>query len=178
MKGHLLLAVSLGLLLHAAPGNAAFVSAELRVNGLSCPFCAFGIEKKLLDVAGVQGVEVFLDDGRIALRFEPDNDATVSDLENAIKKAGFALVALRLTVRGHLLGGAEGGALLVASARMRFRLVERRGERTEPISTTTLNRLRESTGQGGGSVVFTGAVGDRDEEEPTLVVESVDDPKR
>ncbi len=58
MKGYLLLAVSLGLLLHAAPANAAFVSAELRVNGLGCPFCAFGIEKKLLDVDGVTGVEV------------------------------------------------------------------------------------------------------------------------
>ncbi len=84
MKGQLLLAVSVGLLLHAAPADAVFVAAELRVNGLSCPFCAFGIEKKLLDVDGVQGVEVFLDAGRIALRFEPDNDATVSDLERAV----------------------------------------------------------------------------------------------
>ncbi len=89
MKGHLLLMVSLGLLLHAAPANAEFVSAELRVNGLSCPFCAFGIEKKLLDVDGVTDVEVFLDDGRLALTFEPENAATVSDLEKAVEKASF-----------------------------------------------------------------------------------------
>ena len=178
LKANRLLAVSLGLLLHAAAANAALVSADLRVNGLSCPFCAFGIEKKLLDVDGVQGVEVFLDDGRIALSFEPDSAATVSDLEEAVEKAGFELAGLKLTVRGRLLDGEQGRALLVASSQMRFRLVERRGERTEPISTTTLNRLRESTGQGGSSVVFTGAVGDRDEEEPTLVVESLEDPKR
>ncbi len=176
MKGHLLLTVSLVLLLHAVPANAEFVSAELRVNGLSCPFCAFGIEKKLLDVDGVQGVEVFLDDGRIALTFEPENAATVSDLEKAVEKAGFELSALQLAVRGHLLGSEEGGALLVANARMRFRLVERRGERTEPISTTTLKRLRESTRQGGSSVVVTGAVGDRNDEEPTLVVEPLESP--
>ena len=178
MKGRLLLAVSLGLLLHAAPGNAAFVSAELRVNGLSCPFCAFGIEKKLLDVDGVQGVEVFLDDGRIALSFEPDSAATVSDLEEAVEKAGFELAGLKLTVRGRLLDGEQGRALLVASSQMRFRLVERRGERTEPISTTTLKRLRESTGQGGRSVMVTGGVGDRDEEEPMLIVDSVEAPQR
>ena len=178
MKGHLLLAVSLGLLLHAAPVNAAFVSAELRVNGLSCPFCAFGIEKKLLDVDGVQRVEVFLDDGRLALTFEPENAATVSDLEKAVEKAGFELAALQLTVRGHLLGDEEGGLRLVAGARMRFRLVERRGETTQPISATTLRRLRESTGQGGSSTLVSGAVGDRDEEEPTLVVESVEAPQR
>ena len=178
MKVHLLLAVSLGLLLHAAPANAAFVSAELRVNGLSCPFCAFGIEKKLLDVDGVQSVEVFLDDGRIALTFEPENVATVSDLEKAVEKAGFEIVALQLTVHGHLLGGEEGGPRLVASARMRFRLVERRGGRTEPISTIALERLRESTGQGASSTLVTGDVGDRDEEEPTLVVESVEASQR
>ncbi len=174
MRGQLLLAVSIGLLLHAAPADAAFVAAELRVNGLSCPFCAFGIEKKLLDVDGVQGVEVFLDDGRIALRFEPDNDATVSDLERAVEKAGFEIAALRLTVRGHLLRGEQGGAILAASTRMKFRLVETRGESTEPISSTTLKRLRESTGQEDRSVVVTGAVGDRDEQEPTLVVEPLE----
>ncbi len=178
MKGQLMLAVSLGLLLHAAAASAALVSAELRVNGLSCPFCVFGIEKKLLDVDGVRGVEVFLDDGRLALTFEPENAATVSDLEKAVEKAGFEIVALQLTVRGHLLGGEEGGPRLVASARMRFRLVERLGGRMEPISTTALERLRESTGQGASSTLVTGAVGDRDEEEPTLIVESAETPQR
>ncbi|MCZ6807027.1 MAG: heavy-metal-associated domain-containing protein [Deltaproteobacteria bacterium] len=178
MKGYLLLAVSLGLLLHAAPTNAAFVSAELRVNGLSCPFCAFGIEKKLLDVDGVTDVGVFLDDGRLTLTFELENAATVSDLEKAVEKAGFKLAALQLTVRGHLVTDEEGGPRLVASARMRFRLVERRGETTEPISTNTLMRLRESTGQGAGSMLVSGDVGDRDEEEPTLIVKSAETPRR
>ena len=176
MKGYLLLAVSLGLLLHAAPVNAAFVFAELRVNGLSCPFCAFGIEKKLLDVDGVNDVEVFLDDGRLALRFEPENAATVADLEKAVEKAGFELAALQLTVRGDLLGDEEEGPRLVASSRMRFRLVERRGEKTEPISAATLKRLRESTGKGAGSTLVSGAVEDRNGDEPTLIVEFAETP--
>ena len=62
----------------------------------------------------------------------------------------------------------------MASTRMKFRLVETRGENTEPISSTTLKRLRESTGQEDRSVVVTGAVGDRDEQEPTLVVEPLE----
>ena len=197
---NLVFAVSLGLLLHAAPASAAFVSAELRVNGLSCPFCAFGIEKKLLDVDGVRGIEIFLDDGRIALVFEPENQATVADLEKAVEKAGFEIAALRLTLRGQLLEAEEAGALLVSSARLRFRLVERRGESTRPISTTTLRRLRDSTAQADdsmlvtgsgsvlvtgsgsvlitGSVLVTGSVLDRDEAEPTLVVEFVEAPER
>ena len=66
----------------------------------------------------------------------------------------------------------------MASTRMKFRLVERRGERTEPISTATLERLRESTGQEDRSIVVTGAVGNRDEQEPTLVVESAEAPQQ
>lgn len=178
MKRHLLLVVSLWLPLSATPANAEIVAAELRVNGLSCPFCAFGIEKKLLDVDGVQRVDVFLDDGRIALTFAPENAATVSDLEQAVEKAGFELAALQLTARGHLLGSEEEGAVLVAGARMRFRLVERRGERTEPISSATRTRLRESAGPGDRSMLITGAVGERHDEEPMLVVESVRAPQR
>jgi len=176
MKGYLLLAASLGFLLHPAAANAAFVSAELRVNGLSCPFCAFGIEKKLLDVDGVTDVEVFLDDGRLTLQFEPENTATVSDLEKAVEKAGFELAALQLTVRGHLSADEEGGPRLVASSGMRFRLVERHGEKTEPISANTLERLRKSTGQGAGSTLVNGAVEGRDETELTLVIESAEAP--
>jgi mercuric ion binding protein len=178
LKGQLLLAFSLGLLLQAAPASAALVAAELRVDGLSCPFCVFGIEKKLLDVDGVQSVEVFLDTGRIALTFEPDNEAMVSDLEKAIEKAGFQLVGLQLTVRGRLLGGEQGGAMLVASNRAKFRLLERRGETTEPISTHTLKRLREASRQADHTIVVSGAVGDWDEEAPTLVVEPVEAPQQ
>ena len=173
MKKHLLLALSLGLALQAGPVNAAFVSAELRVNGLSCPFCAFGIEKKLLAVDGVQAVEVYLDEGRLALTFEGDNQATVSDLEKAVEKAGFELSGLELTVRGRLIDGAKDGPLLIANTRMSFRLAERRGEKTQPISARRLQRLRDSAGQG-ATILVTGVVGDWDEAQPTLALDSVE----
>ena len=56
---------------------------------------------------------------------------------------------------------------------MSFRLVEERGEKTAPLFTPWLERFGESTGQGDSFVVVAGAVRDWDEEEPTLVVESV-----
>lgn len=59
MREALPLAVCLGCLLYAAP----------TVNGTSYPFCAFGIKKKPLDVDAVDGVEVRLDNGRIAVTF-------------------------------------------------------------------------------------------------------------
>ena len=161
--------VALGCLLLAAPTGATVLTAELRVNGLSCPFCAFGIEKKLLEVDGVQDVEVFLDEGRLTLTFEADNEATVADLAKAVEKAGFELAGLSLTVRGRVVDGAEGGPVLVANPRMRFHLAERHGKATQSISTSAVERLRGSAGSS-NPVVVTGEVQGLDETEATLVV--------
>jgi mercuric ion binding protein len=174
MKETLLLAVSLGCLLYAAPMEASVLSAELTVNGISCPFCAFGIEKKLLDVDGVDGVEVSLDDGRIAVTFAAGNSATVGDLVEAVDNAGFKLAALTLSVDGRLLHEGKSGARLVSGGRMTLRLVEKGGEGTGPISDATLERLRGAMAPGDGSVVVAGAISDWDESEPTLVLESVE----
>ncbi len=169
MKKHVLLALALGFLLQGAPANAALVTAELRVNGLSCPFCAFGIEKKLLDVEGVKDVEVFLDEGRLALTFETDNEATVSDLQTAVEKAGFELAGLELKARGKVIDGANGGALLVANSRLSFDLAERNGESPQSVSARTLAHLRTMSGEG-GSVVVSGSVEALGESQPTLVL--------
>ena len=154
----------------AGVAHAEIQSAELGVNGLSCPFCAFGIEKKLLDVDGVRDVEVFLDEGRIALTFHPGADATVDDLEDAVAKAGFELATLSLEVRGDLLE--ESGGRLVSHTGMTFRLLEMRAGGTGPVSAETLRRLRETEAPGRGTVVVEGAVTERGEAEPSLVVQA------
>ncbi len=48
--------VLLALLLTALPALAGEV--HVQVNGLACPFCAYGLEKKLKPLAGVAGVQV------------------------------------------------------------------------------------------------------------------------
>lgn len=169
MRPHLVAFLMLGLLLPAKAADAELFSAELRVNGLSCPFCAFGIEKKLLGVPGVREVEVFLDEGRIALRFEPDNAATVSELEKAVEKAGFKLAAVSLEVGGELLE--EGSVRLVVHPRMTLRLLEAHGSGTRPVSGDRLRRLRQSSALGEGSLVLTGAVEAIGASEPTLVLD-------
>ena len=153
------------------PAGAGFLSAQLSVNGLSCPFCAFGIEKKLLDVPGVRDVEVFLDEGRIALTFRPGSEATVKDLEQAVIKAGFEIAALSLEVRGKILE--EGGLRLVTHPGMTFRLLETLDGRQRPISRETLRRLHEMEAPGGLSVVMEGIVAARGLNEPSLVVRRI-----
>lgn len=40
---------------------------EMRVDGLACPYCAYGIEKKLSAIDGVQNLDVDLEKGLVSV---------------------------------------------------------------------------------------------------------------
>ncbi len=119
-----LAAVLLALLLVLAPsaGRAEVLYSELRINGLVCPFCAFGIEKKLRNIEGVERVTVLLDEGVVQLEFAERNGVTFGDLRDAVSAAGFKLAGLKVEVRGRIEAG-DDGKILVAAPDLRLRLV-------------------------------------------------------
>ena len=58
------------MLLSLGWGAAAFADGtryELRVDGLACPFCAYGIEKKLNAIDGVDEVDIDLNSGLVTV---------------------------------------------------------------------------------------------------------------
>ncbi len=61
----------------------------LEVGGLACPFCAYGIEKRLKKIEGLAEVSVLLEEGTVELKMK--DGATVSEdrLKKAVKEAGF-----------------------------------------------------------------------------------------
>ncbi len=141
--------VALLALLLAIPvtSEAEILGAELQVNGMSCPFCAFGIEKKLRRVDGVQEVEVLLDEGRVRLTFRANNAATVGALEDAVAGAGFKLSGMKLKVQGTLIAD-DSNPVLDAGGKVRFRLLESDNGRMKPISGEALERLQHAAGNG------------------------------
>jgi copper chaperone CopZ len=135
--------------------GAEILSADLQVNGLTCPFCAFGIEKKLLDVDGVTSVDVRLDEGLLQLQLAPKNSATTAALEAAVEKAGFQLAGLALEVR-RTLTVEETRTWLEVNRSQRFLLVEAEGVDGErPLSPAMRERLRPDDQ---GQVVVSGRV--------------------
>ena len=136
-----------------ALSNAEVVEGELAVTGMSCEFCARGIENKLREVAGVSEVTVFLDEGRVQLAFAPQNEAVPDDIERAVEKAGFNLSTLQLKVRGTLVN--EGPRpVLDAGGKARFLLID--SERRQALSADAVKRLQDSARD--GTVVVSGTV--------------------
>ncbi len=98
---HRLLAFTLfAIALLLAPQSEAQSSDELPdvtigVDGLTCPFCAYGIEKKMLDIEGVAEVAVQLDAGMVELWLNPGAVVSESRIREAVGEAGFEVRAIR-----------------------------------------------------------------------------------
>ena len=81
----------LGLVLMSASAFAAQQAYKLRVDGLACPFCAYGIEKKLNAIKGVQGVGVDIASGIVTVTMAEGASLDEAAAKQAVKDAGFTL---------------------------------------------------------------------------------------
>jgi len=68
---------------------------DVEVAGLACPFCAYGIERHLMGVEGVERVETDIKGGRVVVTTEGDATLSVEQVEAAVKAAGFSLEDFR-----------------------------------------------------------------------------------
>ena len=82
----LLFLISLGLIPMA---EAQVSGVTVAVDGMSCPFCAFGVEKRLKKVKGVDSVAVDLKSGSATLTVLKGKTIHVDQVPAAVKAAGF-----------------------------------------------------------------------------------------
>jgi len=64
----------------------------LEVNGLSCPFCAYSIEKTLNRLEGVESLTTHVGEGRVVVEMRDGASLTRDEAEEAVEEAGFSLV--------------------------------------------------------------------------------------
>ncbi len=64
---------------------------SLKADGLSCPFCAYGIEKQLGNIAGVESVSTDIKSGTVTVSMEAGASLNESEAKRAVEKAGFTL---------------------------------------------------------------------------------------
>lgn len=82
-------------LLLPAPGT---VSADadravyvLQAHGLACPFCAYGIEKQLGRIDGVENVSTDIESGTVTVTLSPGASLTEEQVKEAVDRAGFTM---------------------------------------------------------------------------------------
>ena len=70
---------------------------QLRVNGLACPFCAYGIEKELKRTDGVDGIEIDINAGIVTVIMTEGATMTETQASQIVKDAGFTLSGFEVT---------------------------------------------------------------------------------
>ncbi len=83
-----------GLLITTALASSSNPGGEritLRVDGLSCPFCAYGLEKNLKSLEGVSNLDIKVNDGLAAFDVKAGVTITDEQLKKAVSDAGFTL---------------------------------------------------------------------------------------
>ena len=68
--------------------------ATIQVDGLSCPFCAYGLEKNLKKVKGIASVDIDMKTGQATVIIKSDMQVDDQALHQAVKKAGFTARAI------------------------------------------------------------------------------------
>ena len=67
------------------------IYVKIEIMGLACPFCAFGMEKELKKVAGVDDVKIELKAGLAYISTPIEQKPTKERLEKIITDAGFTV---------------------------------------------------------------------------------------
>lgn len=115
MRSRTLGILTIGLLtLLGLTGPSARAASEVeasrvavRVDGLTCPFCGYGIEKRIKRLEAVASYRVNVSKGAVELIAKPGRAIAPELVRQAIANAGFTPRAITLTATG-MLGSVNG----------------------------------------------------------------------
>jgi len=87
------------LLAWSAGVVAGSTQYTLRVDGMACPFCAYGIEKKLKAITGIQHIDVDLDHGLVVVIGDDHVKLSNQQMTTLFRDAGFTFRSMEKTTR-------------------------------------------------------------------------------
>jgi len=137
----LALALLAGMLGAARDLAAEIEGIQLQVDGLSCPLCALGLDKRLKERAGLEQIQIHMKQGVAEASLPPGQGLDVGKLRMAIQEAGFTLRAISLTVVGTIIQ--DGGYLAIESRRDGTKFLLFDAEHRETGDGPVLNKTRQ-----------------------------------
>jgi len=78
-------------LIWSSSSFSAGTQYNMRVDGLACPFCAYGIEKKFTKTEGVDSVDIDLLKGLVIVKTREGKTFKEEKLKEIINDSGFTL---------------------------------------------------------------------------------------
>lgn len=78
------------------------IKIQVKIDGLSCPFCVYGLEKKLKRVEGVKDLKLQFDTGVAEIKIQEGKSIYVDEIRKAVKDGGFTPRDMVITLKGKI----------------------------------------------------------------------------
>ncbi len=76
---------------------AAGTNYNIRVDGLACPFCAYGIEKKFKKIDGISNIKIDLDKGLVSVDAKEGVELKEDKMKTLFNDSGFTYRSMKTT---------------------------------------------------------------------------------
>ena len=68
----------------------------VQVEGLGCPFCAYGLEKKFKELKGIKKVKIEMETGIMNFDYPAEKQLSIEQVERQVEKAGYTPVSVTI----------------------------------------------------------------------------------
>lgn len=88
----LLMPLLLGFSLEASAQKKSKDQFTIQVDGLGCPFCAYGLEKKFKEFKGIKNVKIDVETGIFTFSYPAEKALAMTKVEKQVEAAGYTPV--------------------------------------------------------------------------------------
>lgn len=64
----------------------------VQVDGLGCPFCAYGLEKKIKKLKGIKKVKIDMEEAVMTFKYPSEKELSLTSVEKQVDEAGYTAV--------------------------------------------------------------------------------------
>lgn len=83
--------------------NAQITKVDQTVFGMDCAPCAYGLERGLIGMDGIEEVRVSLNDGKAYLDLTANNNLSLKQIQEEVKENGFSAKNAEVVLEGQLV---------------------------------------------------------------------------
>ncbi len=69
---------------------------SVKVDGLGCPFCAYGLEKKFKELKGIKKVAIEMETGMMTFEYPTDKSLSIERVAQQVEAAGYTPVSVEV----------------------------------------------------------------------------------
>lgn len=69
----------------------------VKVDGLGCPFCAYGLEKKFKELKGIKNPKIEMETGKFTFTYPSEKNLSIERVQKQVEAAGYTPVSVKIT---------------------------------------------------------------------------------